>query len=41
MVPFEQMMTWDQIKHAYLQATELDAPFGWQHFLATSICIRE
>uniref|UniRef100_A0A0A9GEX0 Uncharacterized protein n=1 Tax=Arundo donax TaxID=35708 RepID=A0A0A9GEX0_ARUDO len=30
----EQRMAWDSIEHAYLQAKELDAPFGWQHFLS-------
>ena len=27
-------MAWDLIEHAYLQAIELNAPFGWQHFLS-------
>ena len=27
-------MAWDLIERAYLQAIELNAPFGWQHFLS-------
>lgn len=34
-IPLEQRMTLDSTEHAYLQARELDAPFGWQHSLST------